>query len=66
MLKNRIAKEGLTIDIKYYDEDTELFKQHNIRAVPRLIIIEDGVVTSMQGQDDIIQYIKEFGSSPIQ
>ena len=59
MLKNKLTREGITVDIKYYEDDLEIFKQHEIRAVPRLVIIEDGVVTKMQGMDDIIQYLKD-------
>ena len=60
MLKNRITKEELTVEIKLLEEDYKWFKKHEIKLVPQLVIIEDSVVTKIQGQDDIIKYLKDL------
>lgn len=47
-----------TIDL---EQDTERFREYDIRAVPRLVVIEDGVVTErIQGIEDIIKKIKNY------
>ena len=58
-LKNRVEREGLTVDIKYFEDELDLFIKHGIKAVPRLIIVDGETVEKIQGQDDIIQYLKD-------
>jgi predicted DsbA family dithiol-disulfide isomerase len=46
-----------TIDM---EEDTDKFRQYGVRSVPRLLVIEDDIVTEViQGSDEIIKKIKE-------
>lgn len=58
MLKNRLTKENLVVETKHYKDDPEWFIAHSIKTLPQLVIIEDGLTTKIQGQDDIIQYLK--------
>jgi len=61
MLKSKLKKLGLEVDIKDFsvDEDKEFFIKHQIKSVPRLVVEDNGGVTIIQGMDDIIEKIKE-------
>jgi predicted thioredoxin/glutaredoxin len=59
-LKKRLEESGLNnkIEIKEADKDSAFFKEHNIKSVPRLLIMEgDAVVEIIQGADDIFKAI---------
>ena len=61
MLKSKIKNLGLEVEIKNFPEETELFKKYAVKAVPRLLIIDDDDDTKfelIQGMDDIIARIK--------
>jgi glutaredoxin len=61
MLKNRLVSENLEVEIKDSDNilNIAFFRQHNIKAVPRLVIEDGDKVEIIQGTDDIIKAIKE-------
>ena len=59
MLKSRLEREKVDVEIKYFEDEFPLFKQYNIKAVPRLIIIDDDKFESIQGQDDIVKWLKD-------
>jgi hypothetical protein len=61
MLKARLEKLGLTVEIKNYNDpqNIEWFKKHGIRNVPCLVV-EDGDTSELiQGMDDIIERIRK-------
>ena len=58
-LKSRLNKEGIEVEIKYFEDNLELFKEHQIKTVPQLVILENSEVTKIQGQDDIVKYLKD-------
>lgn len=60
MLKSKIEKMGLTVEIKdYFDHSThEWFQKHGIRAVPKLVIEDGENVEIIQGADDILERLK--------
>ena len=61
MLKSKIDKEGLTVEIKQMEDEAEFFKQHSIKTVPRLLVFKgDELVDTITGSDDIFQRIKEL------
>lgn len=60
MLKSKIDAEGLKVEIKQMEDELEFFKQHNIKTVPRLLILKgDELIDTVQGSDDIIQRIRQ-------
>jgi predicted DsbA family dithiol-disulfide isomerase len=61
MLKNRIESEKLEVEIKEFNnvDNIAFFRQHNIKAVPRLVIEDGDNVEIIQGTDDILKAIKE-------
>jgi len=62
MLKAKIEKMGLTVDIKSYNdpENISWFREHGIRSVPCLVIEKDDHPPEyVQGIDDIIKKIQE-------
>jgi glutaredoxin len=60
ILKRKIADEKLEVETVEMESDPSLFKKYNVRAVPRLLVIEDDVLQeSVQGIEDIIKKIKE-------
>ena len=59
LLKTKIDREGLTVDIKQLEDELEFFKQHSIKTVPRLLVFNgDELVETITGSDDIFQRIK--------
>ena len=60
MLKNLIKTNNIEVEIKDYTkpEDIPFFKEYAIKAVPRLVIIEDGTYETIQGVSDIIEALK--------
>jgi hypothetical protein len=63
MLKSRITKESLEVEIKQMENESEFFRQHNIKTVPRLLIFKgDELMEVIQGSDDILQRIKSENS----
>lgn len=61
LLKRKLADEKLEVETIDMEQDTEKFREYDIRAVPRLVVIEDGVVTArIQGIEDIIKKVKEY------
>ncbi len=61
LLKRKLSDEKLEVETIDLEQDTERFREYDIRAVPRLVVIEDGVVTErIQGIEDIIKKIKNY------
>ena len=59
MLKSRLLKEEIDIELKDADDHRAFFKNYNIKSVPRLVVLKnDEVVDIVQGMDDIIDRIK--------
>jgi glutaredoxin len=60
MLKSKIEKLGLSVNIKDYSDPAnhEWFVKHNIKTVPRLVIEDEENVEIIQGIDEIIEAIK--------
>ena len=59
MLKSRIDAESLNVEVKQMEDESEFFRQHNIKTVPRLLIFKgDELVEVIQGTDDIINRIR--------
>ncbi len=60
MIKSKIQKLGLTVNIKDYSDPAnhEWFKKHDIKTVPRLVIEDGDDVQIIQGMDEIIEAIK--------
>lgn len=56
VLKSRIEKLGIEIEIKEYNnaEHTAWFRQHSIRQVPSLVIESEESVEIIHGVEDII------------
>lgn len=64
LLKRKISSEGLEVETVEMESNTELFKKYNVRAVPRLLVIENDELTeSIQGMEDIIKKIKEHATN---
>jgi glutaredoxin len=60
ILKRKITDEKLEVETVEMESDPSLFKKYSVRAVPRLLVIEDDVLQeSVQGIEDIIKKIKE-------
>lgn len=60
LLKRKLADEKLEVETIDMEQNTDKFREYDVRAVPRLIIIEDGIVTArIQGIEDILKKIKE-------
>ncbi len=63
VVKNKLRDLNLEVDTKDFSnvDDQEIFRKHNIRSVPRLLI-EDGEndVQIIQGIDDIVEAIKKY------
>lgn len=59
-LKSRLTKEKIKVEIKEYEEDPEFFQEHDLRFVPRLLVMDgDNILEEVQGSDDIIERIKK-------
>ena len=59
MLKSRIDAESLNVEVKQMEDESEFFRQHNIKTVPRLLIFKgDELVEVIQGTADIINRIR--------
>jgi thiol-disulfide isomerase/thioredoxin len=59
MLKSRIDAESLNVEVKQMEDESEFFRQHNIKTVPRLLIFKgDELVEVIQGSKDIINRIR--------
>lgn len=60
MLKNRIEKEGLKVTEYDAYEHLDFIREHDIRSVPRLVVLKDGEPTKViQGMDEIVERIKK-------
>ncbi len=62
VIKSRLMSENLIdrVEVKDADVDITFFKENNIKAVPRLLVVEDEkVVDIIQGTEDIIKRIKQ-------
>lgn len=63
-LKKRLQDNNLydKVEIKDADKDHEFFKEHSIKSVPILVIIDsEKNVESVQGVDDIYKAIVDHG-----
>jgi hypothetical protein len=59
VLKSRIAKEDLKVEIKQMEDEIDFFKLYNIRSVPCLLIFNgDELIDKVNGSDDILRRIK--------
>lgn len=59
VLKSRIAKEDLQVEIKQMEDEIDFFKLHNIKSVPCLLVFNgDELINKVSGSDDIIKEIK--------
>lgn len=59
-LKKRLKDNSLydKVEVKDFEKDHEFFKEYNIKAVPRLVVIkETGEVEFIQGADEIYKTI---------
>ena len=59
-LKKRLEKDGFysKIEIKDMDKEQPFFREHNIKSVPTLLIIDNNTNTEyVQGVDDIYKAI---------
>jgi predicted thioredoxin/glutaredoxin len=62
VVKARLQSENLSdrIEVKDADTDISFFKDHGIKSVPRLLVIDGKtVVETVQGTEDIIKRIKQ-------
>lgn len=60
MLKSKLEKMGLSVEIREYSPDTmEWFLKHQIKTVPRLVIEDGERAEIIQGIDDIINELKK-------
>lgn len=62
IVKARLESDKLAdkVEIKDADADVAFFKTNNIRAVPRLLVMDgENVVETIQGLEDIIKRVKE-------
>jgi predicted thioredoxin/glutaredoxin len=62
VVKARLQSENLMdrVEIKDADIDGAFFKDHGIKSVPRLLVIDgETVVETVQGSEDIIKRIKQ-------
>ena len=59
LLKRRLSDEKLEVETIDLEQHTERFREYDIRAVPRLIVIKDDVVIErIQGVEEILKTIK--------
>jgi len=61
-IKTRLQSENLTdrVEIRDADIDGAFFKDHGIKSVPRLLVMNgETVVETIQGSEDIIKRIKQ-------
>ena len=59
VLKSRILKEDLKVEIKQMEDELDFFKLHNIKSGPCLLVFNgDGLIDKVSGSDDILQRIK--------
>jgi glutaredoxin len=60
LLKRKLQSDKLVVETIDMEEDTDKFRQYGVRSVPRLLVVEDDIVTEViQGSDEIIKKIKE-------
>lgn len=65
-LKKRLQDNNLydKVEIKDADKDQDFFKNHGIKSVPRLVIMDgDNEVESIQGIDDIYKAISDHSKN---
>lgn len=60
-LKNKLKTLNIQVETKDYTipEDRELFIKHNIKSVPRLLVIDGDNIEVVQGTEEIIEAIKD-------
>jgi hypothetical protein len=62
VLKSRLIAEGLNDKVTYMDADqtADFFQKHQIKGVPRLLVMNNEDVTEIiTGTDEIIKRIKQ-------
>lgn len=60
ILKRKLKDENLEVETVEMEENTEVFREYNIRSVPTLVVLQDNeVAEKIQGMSDIIAKIKE-------
>lgn len=61
MLKRKLAEQKIEVETIDLEQDTDKFREYDIRAVPRLVVVRDGVVTErIQGAEEILKTIKNY------
>jgi hypothetical protein len=62
LLKSKIAADNLTVEIKNMEDEIEFFREHDIKTVPRLLVLKgDELIDTVSGLDQILQRIKDEG-----
>ena len=60
MLKKQIEEQNLKVDIVDADSNLEFVKEHSIKSVPTLVVLEDNqLLLIVKGADQILSVIKE-------
>lgn len=61
VVKNKLKALNLEVDTKDFTiaEDQEIFRKHNIKSVPRLLVEDGDNIEIIQGIDDIVDAIKK-------
>lgn len=59
VLKSKIAKEGLNVEIEDADDNPDFFKKFNIRSVPKLVIFNEDSFEVISESENILKYIRE-------
>lgn len=61
LLKRMLENEKISVETVAMEDDMDVFKQYGIKAVPRLLVVENNkLVESIQGVDDIVRTIKKY------
>lgn len=60
-IKNKLKASSIEVETLDFETNADFFTKYNIKAVPRLVILdeEDNLIEMIQGIDDIIKKIKE-------
>ena len=60
VIKSKLKKENITVETLEFEDNIEFFKKHQIKTVPKLLILEgDELKDTIQGVEDIFSKIKE-------
>jgi hypothetical protein len=60
VLKSKIARENLEVEIKQMENEIDFFKLHKIKSVPCLLIFGGNeLIDEVRGSEDILKCIRE-------